>query len=229
TMKRRKFIKKATLGSSAILTTLTSFKNPSVKQQLVTDKASGTIPQKIAYIIFDGITWLDFIGIYDPISRLKSMKYLPNLNWDICAISNEVTDNFGLRIIPDKVQNTLNDYDAIIVPGGFGTRKLRYDKVFMDWIKTAENCVYKISICTGSLLLGAAGFLETNYATTNFNEYEALKPYCKKVVKERIVEDSNVITAGAVSSSIDLGLFLCEKWVGSEAKNEIKKKMDYKG
>ncbi|REH01634.1 DJ-1/PfpI family protein [Flavobacterium aquicola] len=185
---------------------------------------------KIAYILFDNITWLDFIGIYDPISRLKSMGYLPDMSWDICAYSDKkIADSFGLEIVPAKIKSSLANYDAIIIPGGFGTRELQFDTEFIEWIKTAGIDTTKISICTGSLILGAAGFLTDKKATTNFQEYEALKPYCKEVVNSRIVEDGNVITAGAVSASIDLGLYLCEKWAGQNAQEEIRKKMDYRG
>jgi transcriptional regulator GlxA family with amidase domain len=184
---------------------------------------------KLAYIIFEGITWLDFIGIYDPLSRLKSLNYLPDLSWDVCSYTETVKDTFGLEIKPTKIKTSLSDYDAIIVPGGFGTRQLQFDAGFIDWIKTAEAVNYKISICTGSLILGAAGFLKNKRATTNFAEYEALKPYCAKVSTERIVEDDNVITAGAVSASIDLGLFLCNKWASPQAVEEIRKRMDYRG
>src|SRR3954454_10347770 len=108
---------------------------------------------KLAYIIFDKITWLDFIGIYDPLSRLQSMKYLPDLSWDICACSTSARDNFGLEIPATKMQSSLATYDAIIVPGGTGTRQLQFDKDFIAWIQTAQEVKYKISICTGSLLL----------------------------------------------------------------------------
>jgi len=184
---------------------------------------------KLAYIVFEGITWLDFIGIYDPLSRLKSLDYLPDLSWDICSYTETATDNFGLGIKPTKIKTPLSDYDAIIVPGGFGTRQLQFDTGFINWIKTAERVHYKISICTGSLILGAAGFLKNKIATTNFAEYEALKPYCKKISTERIVEDGDVISAGAVAASIDLGLFLCEKWAGRQAAEEIRKRMNYSG
>jgi transcriptional regulator GlxA family with amidase domain len=184
---------------------------------------------KLAYIIFDGITWLDLIGIYDPISRLKSMKYLPELEWDICANTSNSRDPFGLTVIPDKVSPSLSSYDAIIVPGGHGTRELQSDASFLNWIKTSSPTALKISVCTGSLILGGAGFLKDKSATTNFAEYEALKPYCRQVSKERIVQDGNVITAGAVSASIDLGLYLCNSWSGPEAMAEIRKRMDYHG
>jgi transcriptional regulator GlxA family with amidase domain len=184
---------------------------------------------KIAYIIFNGITWLDFIGIYDPISRLRSMNYLPDLTWDICSFTEVVTDTFGLAIKPDKIRNPLSDYDAVIIPGGLGTRDLQFDDEFLNWIKTSQPAKYKISICTGSLILGAAGFLADRKATTNYQEYDTLKKYCKEVVKDRIVDDNNIITAGAVSASIDMGLYICEKWAGKNAASEIRSRMDYHG
>ena len=123
----------------------------------------------------------------------------------------------------------MSDYDVVIIPGGLGTRKLQYDNKFIRWVKTAEDVKYKVSVCTGSLILGAAGFLKERKATTNYSEYGLLKRYCKEVVKDRIVDDNNVITAGAVSASIDVGLYLCEKWAGREAQMEIRKQMNYDG
>ncbi|MBL7699450.1 MAG: DJ-1/PfpI family protein [Chitinophagaceae bacterium] len=182
---------------------------------------------KIAYIVFDGITWLDMFGVYDAITRLKSGKYIPDIEWEFCCFSTPVKDLYGLEMVPWKKANTLNNYNAIIVPGGHGTRKLIQDENFLNWIRTAENVEYKISICTGSLILGAAGFLKSKRATTNYLEYETLKPFCGEVVRERIVEDGNIITAGAVAASLDLGLYLCEKWASHEAVKEIQKKMNY--
>lgn len=182
---------------------------------------------KIAFILYDGITYLDFIGIYDPISRLKSMSYIPDLTWDICSNKPVIEDSFGLKMLCNQTLNSLADYDMIIVPGGFGTRELQKDNEFMGWLKTAESVPYKLSICTGSLLLGAAGFLKDKKATTHFDEYETLKPYCKEVIIDRIVEDGQTITAGAVSTAIDLGLYICEKLVGKEPTEAIRKRMDY--
>ncbi len=115
----------------------------------------------------------------------------------------------------------------IIIPGGYGTRPLQFDKEFTQWLKTAQDTEYKVSVCTGSLLLGSAGFLEGKIATTNYNEYETLNKYCKVVSKDRIVEDNNVITGGAVASSLDVGLYVCEKLIGKENTEVIRKSMDY--
>ncbi|HUQ97674.1 MAG TPA: DJ-1/PfpI family protein [Chitinophagaceae bacterium] len=182
---------------------------------------------KLAYILFDDVTLLDFIGVYDAVSRLKSMHYLPHLSWDICAQTPQVKDNFGLQIQATVIAPSLAGYEAIIVPGGYGTRLLQSDKKFIAWLQTTPETALKTSVCTGSLLLGAAGFLKDKRATTHYREYDALKPYCRTVLTDRIVEDGDVITAGAVSTSIDLGLFLCRKWAGDAAAAEIQKRMAF--
>lgn len=184
---------------------------------------------KIAYIVFDGITLLDFIGAYDPISRLRSIQFLPNLQWDICALTPEVKDPFGFSIKATKVKNDLSGYDVIIVPGGSGTRTLVNNKLFINWLQTAAAVPLKCSVCTGSLLLGAAGFLQGKKATTHFNQYEALAQYGCIVMQEKIVDDGQIITAGAVSSSLQLGIYLASKWCGEEACEAIKKWMDFAG
>ncbi|MCK0192506.1 DJ-1/PfpI family protein [Arenibacter sp. F20364] len=182
---------------------------------------------KIAYILFDEITLLDFIGFYDPLKNMKTKGFIENLTWDLCATKKTIKDSFGLEIIIDKIKPDLSNYDMIVVPGGYGTRKLQYDTNFIDWLKTGEKVNYIVSICTGSLLIGAAGFLKNKTATTNFNEYGSLEKYCKKIARTRIVDDHNTITAGAVASSIDLGLYICEKLIGKEKKEEIRIGMDY--
>ncbi len=184
---------------------------------------------KIAFILFTGMTLLDFNGVYDPIVRLKGMGYLPDLSWDICAYTDTVYDSYNLALLPHKVKNDLSEYDVIIVPGGMGTRTLRDNEDFMAWIQTAENVPLKVSVCTGSLLLGSAGFLKDVSATSNPAAYDLLAPYCKEVIEERIVDQGSVITAGAVASSLDLGLYLVEKWAGIEARKAIREKMSYGG
>ena len=182
---------------------------------------------KVAFIVYTGMTALDFIGVYDPVIRLKTMDFMPDLEWDICAHSQEVSDNAGLRFTPNKVGESLQPYDMIIVPGGMGTRNLVDDPELIAWLKTSASCKFKVSVCTGSLLLGAAGFLEGKTATTHPNAFHDLQKYCKSVVDKRVVDEGDVITARGVTSSIDLGLYLCEKFAGREIKEKIRQQMDY--
>jgi transcriptional regulator GlxA family with amidase domain len=180
-----------------------------------------------AFIIFDDLTSLDFVGVYDPLTRLKSMGIMPDFEWRICSLGETVSDGKGLRFHADCVREPLGNYDLIVVPGGFGTRSLQHDAAFIEWLQTATPVPLKSSVCTGALLLGAAGFLRGKKATTHPNALAELEPYCAKVVHERVVDSGDVVTAGGVTSAIDLGLFLVQRLAGPEARARIAKQMDY--
>jgi transcriptional regulator GlxA family with amidase domain len=184
---------------------------------------------KIAYVLFDDITLLDFIGIYDPLSRLRSNSIMPDLNWHTVAFSATIKDNFGVTITPDLIQPDLSTYDMVFIPGGHGTRQLIHNEPFLNWIRSTSETSLKTSVCTGSLVWGAAGFLTNRRATTHFAEYKTLEQFNCTVEQSRIVDDGNIITAGAVAASLDLGLYLCNKWCGKEAMELVRKKMHYDG
>ena len=183
---------------------------------------------KTAFVIFDRMTALDLIGVYDPLTRLTSMNFVPDFHWRICALTEKVSDDRGLRFVPDTVAESLDAYDVIVVPGGFGTRALQHDKAFIQWLRSAAPVKLKTSVCSGALLLGSAGFLAGKRATTHPNAFEELKPYCATVViDQRVVDEGEVVTAQGVTSSIDLGLHLAERMAGREARIRIAKQMDY--
>lgn len=182
---------------------------------------------RIAFVIFDGMTFLDFIGFYDVIYRLNLFEETNGTTWDICGLSEEISDKLGLTIKVNRIKPDLSEYDLLFVPGGMETRQLRYDEEFITWLKQADKVKYKVSVCTGSLLLGAAGFLKNKTATTHPNAYDLLEPYCKEVVRTRIVKDGNLITAGGVSRAIDLALYIIKLFVNQEAVDMIKKQIDY--
>jgi cyclohexyl-isocyanide hydratase len=182
---------------------------------------------KTAFIIFNQMTALDLIGVYDPLTRLQSMNFLPEFNWRICAFTQKVCDDKGLRFTPDTVAAPLGGYDMLVIPGGFGTRALQHDRAFMEWLRSAAPVKLKTSVCTGALLLGSAGFLTGKQATTHPRAFDELKLYCTAVVDRRVVDEGEVVTAGGVSSSIDLGLHLVERLAGSQARASIAKQMDY--
>lgn len=182
---------------------------------------------KTAFVIFDRMTALDLIGVYDPLTRLKSMNFAPGFNWQFCAFTEKVVDDRGLRFAPDTVAESLGGYDIVVVPGGFGTRSLQHDKAFIEWMRSAGPVKLKASVCTGALLLGSAGFLAGKRATTHPNAFAELKPYCAAVVDRRVVDEGDIVTARGVTSAIDLGLHLVERIAGSEARAGIAKQMDY--
>ena len=182
---------------------------------------------RIAYVLYNDLTLLDFVGFYDPVSRLRSQGFLPDLEWHLCGSRAAIHDNFGLHITTDRVTPDLSAYDLVYVPGGFGSRVLQHDAEFLDWLRTAKDVSYLVSVCTGSLLLGAAGLLEGKRATTHFNAYDTLAPYVAEVVQERMVTDGSTITGGAVATSLDLGLYVCELLAGKDAAAAIQRSMNY--
>ena len=182
---------------------------------------------KIAFIIYDGITTLDFIGAYDPITRLKTMKFINNLVYDVCSNKNKIVSKEGLEITVDKILNDLSEYDFIVVSGGDGVKKIIQNDEFIEWIKNIPEYSIITSVCSGSLILGVAELLKDKNATTHPLQMDYLKKFTSKVTDKRIVEDGNIITARGVASSIDLGLFLCEKIAGKEIRKKIQTQMDY--
>lgn len=183
---------------------------------------------RMAFILFDGLTTLDFVGLYDPLTRLKTQGFIPELSWELCAPTPEVRDDRGLRLTATQVGGSLAGYDLLAAPGGFGTRPLKDDPAFMDWLRTGADAELKASVCTGALLFGAAGWLQGRRATTHPNAYELLRPTCAQVVTDaRVVDEGAVITARGVTAGIDLGLHLCARLAGPEAAARIRTQMDY--
>ena len=182
---------------------------------------------KCAFVMFDGMTALDFVGFYDAVTRLKSMGFMDGLAWQTCAVTRRVADDRGLCLEASAVGQSLASYDLLFVPGGFGTRQLKCDASFLGWLRTADPVPLKVSVCTGALLLGAAGFLHGLRATTHPGAVRELEPDCAEVVDDRVVDSGSVITARGVSSSIDLGLYVVERLAGADVRDRIATQMDY--
>ncbi|XEC94187.1 DJ-1/PfpI family protein [Paenibacillus tarimensis] len=182
---------------------------------------------KIAFILFDGMTTLDLTGFSHALSWMMILKAKENVSWEYCSNKAEIVDDRGLTIKITHVLPDLSKYDMLFVPGGRSTKELRFDTDFISWLQTAKDVQYKISVCTGALLIGAAGFLYGRKATTNPSAYELLEPYCGELIKSRVVRDENVFTAGGVSASIDLGLVVIESLVNKEFARIVQERMDY--
>ena len=185
---------------------------------------------KAALIVFERMTYLDFVGFYDPLTRLKSLNLLPGFEWTICSNRKQVADDRrvpGMTMLAESVLEPLDRYDLVFVPGGMGSRELQHDREFIDWLKTAAPVKPKVSVCTGALLLGAAGFLRGKRATTHPSALKDLEPYCGKVVTDRIVDEGDVVTGSGVSTSIDLGLHMVERIAGPAARERAARQMCY--
>ena len=182
---------------------------------------------KIYFIIYDGMTTLDFIGVYDSLTRLKTMGFLFDMEYTVCSIQPEITSYEGLMIKPNLVKNDFSGADYIIIPGGHGIQNQLQNNEFLDWINSVPETCKIATVCSGSFVPGVLGKLKDKKATTHPALYEKLRPLIKELSEDRMVDEGNIITARGVSSSIDLGLYLVEKIAGKEIREKIQTQMDY--
>lgn len=188
------------------------------------------VVKRIAFLAFPGITLLDLVGAYDALRRVALMGIDRGVSHRIVGTKAVVEDETGFVIHPDEVYEDLRSFDLLVVPGGFGTRRLVHDERFIDYLKSYGRSRPVASVCTGALLLGRAGYLKGRRATTHRGAFDELAPFCREVVRDRrIVDEGMVVTAGGVSSSLDLGLYLVESYWGAEARERIAGVMEYTG
>jgi transcriptional regulator GlxA family with amidase domain len=178
----------------------------------------------VAIPIFDGITALDAIGPYEVLSRL------PRTRVHFLALEPGIvrTENGMLALCADGTLSSLQHPEVIVVPGGFGTRALMKDEQVLAWLRTAhETSQWTTSVCTGALVLGAAGILDGLEATTHWLLLEKLGELGASPVSRRVVEQGKVITAAGVSSGIDMALTLAARIAGEEMACAIQLAIEY--
>ncbi len=179
---------------------------------------------QIAIPLYDRFTALDAVGPYEVLSRLPDSE-LTFVGYDAGPVR---TDNERLAMHVDAVFEDIPEPDVIVVPGGWGTRALLDDERILSWIRHAhERSQWTTSVCTGSLLLGAAGVLDGLDATSHWLELDALAGFGASPTGRRVVQQGKVITAAGVSSGIDMGLTLAAKIAGDEFAKTIQLLIEY--
>lgn len=178
----------------------------------------------IAIPIFDEITALDAVGPYEVLSRLPEAT----VTFIAKAPGPKRTENGMLALVADRTLGELPEPDVIVVPGGFGTRALAKDEELLAWLRHAHaHSTWTTSVCTGALLLAAAGLLDGLRATTHWLQYDLLRPYGVTPVAERIVREGKIITAAGVSAGIDMALMLAGEIAGREWAHGIQVGIEY--
>jgi cyclohexyl-isocyanide hydratase len=171
--------------------------------------------RSISIFIFPDVEELDFVGVYETLGSINTMlkegtlKLDGPLKIDLLATVSPVKCTNGLKVLPEKVSSDFTSYDVLIIPGGGGIRPLMEDDGFLEKLREFAKDHVICSVCTGSLLLGAAGILEGKKALTHQWYLKELQGYAEPA-RGRVHVDGNVVTAAGVSSSIDLGLKLIE-------------------
>src|SRR5262249_42455573 len=186
--------------------------------------AAKETPMDIAIPIFDRITALDAIGPYEVLSRLPGAR----IRWVAMTPGTYKTDNRQLTLVADEPLSAVPHPEIIMVPGGFGTRSLMTPNPLLDWLRAAhETSQWTTSVCTGSLLLGAAGILKGLEATTHWAALDTLGELGAKPTLKRVVEQGKIITAAGVSSGIDMALVLAAHIAGEEFAQSIQLGIEY--
>jgi putative intracellular protease/amidase len=179
---------------------------------------------KIAIPLYDRFTALDAVGPYEVLQRLPGAE----ITWLAAEPGPVGTDMGQLRINADAAFEDLPDPDILVVPGGTGTYDVLDDERLVGWIRTAhETSQWTTSVCTGSLLLGAAGILDGLDATSHWLDIDALERFGAQPTNRRVVEQGKVITAAGVSSGIDMALTLVAKIAGPELAQAIQLGIEY--
>jgi transcriptional regulator GlxA family with amidase domain len=179
---------------------------------------------QIAILIFDKLTALDAIGPYEVLRSVPG--------WEVKFVGLEKgqvrTDSGVLGLSADFGLDEVSEADIVLVPGGEGNRPLLEDEAVLSWLRRIdEGTKWTTSVCTGSLVLGAAGLLEGKRATSHWLYLERLRDFGADPVGGRYVEDGKVVTAAGVSAGIDMALHLVGQEAGPEVAQAVQLGIEY--
>lgn len=174
-------------------------------------------------VLFPNLTQLDLTGPYEVFARLPGTKvYL------VAQTSTPVRSERGLTISPDATFDSVPALDVICVPGGPGVDAAMEDEVLLQFVRAqASGARYVTSVCTGALVLGAAGLLRGYRATTHWLSRDILALFGAEAIDERVVIDRNRITGGGVTAGIDFGLSVAAEIFGPAVAQEVQLMLEY--
>jgi transcriptional regulator GlxA family with amidase domain len=178
----------------------------------------------IAFLIFDKFTALDAMGPYEVLSRLPGaeLKFVAKKAGPIR------TDTGMLTVMAEASLDEIEAPELLLIPGGEGNRPLMEDPDVLDWVRSShETSTWTTSVCTGALVLGAAGILDGVRATTHWAYRDVLGDLGAEVSTDRVVIDGKVATAAGVSSGIDMALALVGEIAGPEVAQAMQLGIEY--
>lgn len=179
---------------------------------------------KIAIALYDRFTALDAIGPYETLSRLPGAEVV----FVGCEQRIFRTDIGALALLAGASFADVDRADVLVVPGGPGTREMMADRPLIDWVKKIDaTTTWTTSVCTGSLVLGAAGLLKGIDATTHWGAMTELASTGAQPIEERVVIRGKIVTAAGVSAGIDMGLTLAARIAGEDVAKAIQLGIEY--
>lgn len=179
---------------------------------------------QIAIPLFDRFTALDAVGPYEVLSRLPgaTVSFLAE------SAGPRTTDTGMLTLEVQRTFAELPDPDVLVFPGGVGTRALLGEGPVLEWVRQAHRTTrFTASVCTGSLVLAAAGLLDGLEATTHWMAMDLLGSLGARPTPRRVVEQRRIITAAGVSAGIDMALVLAARLAGEATARAIQLGIEY--
>ena len=182
----------------------------------------------IGIVIFKDVEELDFIAPFEVLSYINKLQ-ANSTKVLLVAPSLEPIQAFnGLRILPDVTFESCPSLDVLIFPGGKGRLQWMKDASMQNFIqKHYEEVTYLTSVCTGAFFLAEASLLMGKDATTYHTAFDELSAYGVNVISSKVVRDGKIITAGGVSSGLELGFYLLRELFGADLAQEVAKKIEY--
>lgn len=178
---------------------------------------------RIGFLLFPDITQLDLTGPYEVLSMLPGAQM--HLVW---KDTKPLRAGSGLILQPTDTFAECPQLDIVCVPGGSGMNALLNDQETIDFLRRqAPGARYVTSVCTGALVLGAAGLLKDKRAATHWMSMEFLPAFGAIPVHERVVVDGNVVTGGGVTAGIDFGLRVVAEVAGEDVAKRIQLAIEY--
>ncbi|MGN8150824.1 DJ-1/PfpI family protein [Agrobacterium sp. 22094] len=178
---------------------------------------------RFGFLVFPNIQQLDLTGPYEVFASAQDSAV--HLVWKDKSPVRSVT---GISFTPDVDFDDSPQFDVLCIPGGGGVNALLGDEEVLEFIRSqAKGARFITSVCTGSLVLGAAGLLKGKRAATHWNAMDFLPHFGATPVHERVVKDGNLITAGGVTSGIDFGLSLLAELMGREEAEIVQLSLEY--
>jgi putative intracellular protease/amidase len=179
---------------------------------------------KVAYLLYPGFTALDVTGPHDVLNNVPDVESV-FVAEKAGPLRNE---SDTLSLVADRPLDEVTDPDILVVPGGFGTRTLLDHEPLLAWIREVhEETLWTTSVCTGALLLAAAGLLDGAPATTHWLAWDTLAGLGAVPRSERVVTHGKVVTAAGVSSGIDMALSLVQRIYGDEVAQAVQLGIEY--
>lgn len=178
---------------------------------------------QITFLFYEGMTTLDIIGPHEVLAHLPDVTIQR-----VAKRAGKVRAGFDLELTAEYALSQITKTDILVVPGGGAATSLRHEPEIINWINAIhETTKWTTSVCTGSLILGAAGILQGRRATSHWAVLDRLHLWGATPVAQRVVEDGKFITAAGVSAGIDMALLLAAKVAGQDVAETVQLGIEY--